>query len=102
MECSPCSAFLYDYEFWPQEFNTVGNGDAIYNYQRWYNPGKKKQKLTIGGIFPITGDKFNAPELLPGEMFCTLKPEVQKIDTNYHLQGWAKEWSVGLEIFCSV
>ena len=50
----------------------MGNGDAIYNYQRWYNPGKKKQKLTIGGIFPITGDKFNAPELLPGGLLQTL------------------------------
>ena len=51
-----------------QEFNAVGNGKPLYNYQRWYMLGEEKQKLIIGGIFPITGAKFNAPELLPGEL----------------------------------
>ena len=55
-----------------QEFNAVGNGKPLYNYQRWYMLGEEKQKLTIGGIFPITGDKFNAPELLPGELLQVL------------------------------
>ena len=38
------------------------------NYEQWiHNVGSSKQKLRIGGIFPITGEKFSAPELLPGE-----------------------------------
>ena len=31
--------------------------------------GQEKQKLVIGGIFPLSGEKFNAPELIPGEPY---------------------------------
>ena len=54
-----------------QEFNTVGN-KSIHNYQRWYRLGQEKQKLLIGGIFPLNGEKFKAPELLPGEPYTHL------------------------------
>jgi hypothetical protein len=32
----------------------------------------KKQPLYIGGIFPISGIKYVAPELAPGTLQCTL------------------------------
>ena len=38
----------------------------IKNYKRWSIVGTSKPKLRIGGIFPLNGSKFNAPELLPG------------------------------------
>ncbi len=37
------------------------------NYDRWSRFLRTKQKLRIGGIFPMRGNKFRAPELLPGE-----------------------------------
>ena len=54
-----------------REFNTVGN-KSIHNYQRWYRLGQEKQKLLIGGIFPLNGEKFKAPELLPGEITISI------------------------------
>lgn len=46
---------------------TIRDGNSIKNYQRWSNVGKIKQKLKIGGIFPRSGNKYVAPELLPGK-----------------------------------
>ena len=37
------------------------------NYEIWTNNGLKKKELKIVGIFPITGQRYTAPELLPGE-----------------------------------
>jgi len=37
------------------------------NWERWSGFLQTKQKLRIGGIFPMRGNKFRAPELLPGE-----------------------------------
>lgn len=35
------------------------------NWERWTDIGVTKKKLKIGGIFPLMGDKYVAPELLP-------------------------------------
>lgn len=46
----------------------TGSRTGFKNYERWSMIGKSKQKLRIGGIFPIRGNKYAAPELLPGEI----------------------------------
>jgi len=35
------------------------------NYERWTNNGVKKKVLKLAGIFPISGDRYTAPELVP-------------------------------------
>jgi hypothetical protein len=40
---------------------------AFKNYERWSHEGRTKQKLKIGGIFPKSGNKYVAPELMPGD-----------------------------------
>jgi hypothetical protein len=50
---------------WLNRKSVMQNGHEMFNYQRWHMTGQAKQKLRIGGIFPIKGDKFSAPELLP-------------------------------------
>ena len=37
------------------------------NYERWRSARKSKMDLVIGGIFPLTGSKFVARELIPSE-----------------------------------
>ena len=38
------------------------------NYERWTNNGVKKKVLKLAGIFPISGDRYTAPELVPGKI----------------------------------
>ena len=45
----------------------TGSPSGERNYEQWSRFLRTKQKLMIGGIFPMKGDKFRAPELLPGE-----------------------------------
>ena len=52
---------------WLNRETLVGEKTLIKNYKRWSIVGKSKPKLRIGGIFPLNGSKFNAPELLPGK-----------------------------------
>ena len=48
--------------------NNIGVGGKVHkNYERWSHEGRTKQKLKIGGIFPKSGDKYVAPELMPGK-----------------------------------
>ena len=42
------------------------SSSVAHNYERWTSFGGIKQKLTIGGIFPMTGTNYKAPELIPG------------------------------------
>ena len=47
--------------------HTDHNAVNVYkNYERWSHEGRTKQKLKIGGIFPYSGNKYVAPELMPG------------------------------------
>ena len=45
-------------------------GQVKKNYERWSYEGRTKQKLKIGGIFPKSGNKYVAPELMPGKKIC--------------------------------
>ncbi len=56
---------------WLKRRSIMRNGQEMFNYQRWYMTRNAKQKLRIGGIFPIMGEKFSAPELLPGAVDMT-------------------------------
>ena len=51
---------------WLNQKTPLAKGSFIKNYKRWSIVGASKPKLRIGGIFPLNGSKFNAPELLPG------------------------------------
>ena len=51
---------------WLNKETRLANGKVRRNYERWGDVGPKKKKLKIGGIFPYTGIKYSAPELLPG------------------------------------
>ena len=42
------------------------------NYERWTNNGVKKKVLKLAGIFPISGDRYTAPELVPGKIMTFL------------------------------
>ena len=42
------------------------SGQVHKNYERWSHESRVKQKLKIGGIFPKSGNKYVAPELMPG------------------------------------
>lgn len=48
-------------------------GAVTKNYDRWSTLRVAKQKLKIGGIFPMSGDKYRAPELVPGEQALKYK-----------------------------
>ena len=37
------------------------------NYDRWNILGEEKQELHIAGIFPMSGNKYRAPELVPSK-----------------------------------
>ncbi len=50
---------------WMNRPSGMGGGTER-NYDRWSRFLRTKQKLRIGGIFPMRGNKFRAPELLPG------------------------------------
>lgn len=50
-----------------QEAAPRPNGRGQKNYDRWWNARKSKMELVIGGIFPLSGSKFVAKELIPGE-----------------------------------
>lgn len=50
---------------WLNEETMLRNGLRSKQYQQWSDIGTSKPKLIIGGIFPIRGTKFRAPELLP-------------------------------------
>ncbi|TRY61846.1 hypothetical protein TCAL_10559 [Tigriopus californicus] len=50
---------------WLNEETMLRNGIRSKQYQQWSDIGTSKPKLIIGGIFPIRGTKFRAPELLP-------------------------------------
>lgn len=52
---------------WLNEETMLRNGLRSKQYQQWSDIGTSKPKLIIGGIFPIRGTKFRAPELLPGK-----------------------------------
>lgn len=57
------------------------------NYDRWSTFLKTKQKLRIGGIFPMKGTKFRAPELLPvAQMAQNDVNNNASILSNYHLE----------------
>ena len=43
------------------------NGRVQKNYERWRYARKSKMELLIGGIFPLSGSKFVAKELIPSE-----------------------------------
>ena len=47
-------------------------GQVKKNYERWSYEGRTKQKLKIGGIFPKSGNKYVAPELMPGKKLSNL------------------------------
>ena len=50
---------------WLLEPGGMRNSKQVARYKS-YTGGPMKQKLLIGGIFPLGGDKFTARELLPG------------------------------------
>jgi hypothetical protein len=39
------------------------------NFERWTDIGVIKRTLIIGGIFPLQGTKYTAPELIPGRHY---------------------------------
>ncbi|CAB4065673.1 unnamed protein product [Lepeophtheirus salmonis] len=57
------------------------------NYELWEKIGKEKQKLRIGGIFPMHGTKYKAPELVPVAKMAQEHINARKdILDNYELQ----------------
>lgn len=51
---------------WLNQKSKVSPFVETMNYDRWSTTGAVKQKLKIGGIFPMSGLKYRAPELVPG------------------------------------
>ena len=63
---------LYDVACdWLNEESDWGN-IKMKNYQRWTDDGGSKKVLNIAGIFPLSGERYVAPELVPGKglIFC--------------------------------
>ncbi|XP_040568562.1 uncharacterized protein [Lepeophtheirus salmonis] len=70
---------------WLNAESSIRKGNK--NYELWEKIGKEKQKLRIGGIFPMHGTKYKAPELVPVAKMAQEHINARKdILDNYELQ----------------
>jgi hypothetical protein len=75
---------------WLNSEQSDSNGEFLKpkkNYERWSHEGRTKQKLKIGGIFPKSGNKYVAPELMPGKLFTFFINQLKLFQVDWDLRN---------------